>query len=139
MDKIDFLRNTPLFASCSNKNIEYIADLTRTRRFKAGDTIIVEDSESTIGFYILLEGSAKATRGDHELAEYSSGDYFGEIALLLDDTPRTATVSATTDATVLALTRWDFRALLKTHPEIAVGVMAVLAQRLAATDRALSD
>ncbi len=139
MDKIDFLRNTPLFASCSDKNIKSIADLTRVRKFKAGDKIIREDSESTVGFYILLEGAAKASRADHELAEYSPGDHFGEIALLLDDTPRTATVSATSDVSVLALTRWDFRALLKTNPEIAVGVMAVLAQRLAATDRALTE
>jgi CRP-like cAMP-binding protein len=139
MDKIEFLRNTPLFASCSDKNIASIADLTRVRQFKAGDKIIREDSESTVGFYILIEGAAKASRGDHELAEYSPGDYFGEIALLLDDTPRTATVSATSDVSVLALTRWDFRALLKINPEIAVGVMAVLAQRLAATDRALTE
>ncbi|MEA2000956.1 MAG: cyclic nucleotide-binding domain-containing protein [Actinomycetota bacterium] len=139
MDKIEFLRNTPLFASCSDKNIESIADLTRVRQFEAGDKIIREDSESTVGFYILLEGTARVSRGDHDLAEYSPGDYFGEIALLLDDTPRTATVSAISDVRVLALTRWDFRALLKTNPEIAVGVMAVLAQRLAATDRALTE
>jgi CRP/FNR family transcriptional regulator len=139
MDKIEFLRNTPLFASCSDKSLESIADLTRLRQFKAGDKIIREGSESTVGFYILLEGEAKASRGDHDLAEYAPGDYFGEIALLVDDIPRTATVSATSDASVLALTRWDFRALLKTNPEIAVGVMSMLAQRLAATDQALSE
>jgi CRP-like cAMP-binding protein len=35
------------------------------------------------------------------------------------------------------VSRWDFKALLKTNPEIAVDVLEVLAQRLAATDRAL--
>jgi CRP-like cAMP-binding protein len=139
MDKVEFLRKTPLFASCSEKTVASIADLARTRKFKAGDKIIREDSQSTMGFYILLEGEGEATRGEHHLGDYAPGDYFGEIALLLDDTPRTATVSAKSDVTVLAVTRWDFKALLKTNPEIAVEVMGVLAQRLAATDRTLSD
>ena len=139
MENVDFLRNTPLFASCSDKSVASIAALARRRQFKDGHKIIREDSESTMGFYILLEGTAKATRGEHHLADLGPGDYFGEIALLLDDTPRTATISATSDVSVLAVTRWDFKALLKTNPEIAVEVMGVLAQRLAATDRVLSD
>jgi CRP-like cAMP-binding protein len=138
MDKVDFLRKTPLFASCSDKTIASIADVAKTRQFKAGDKIIREDSQSTMGFYILLEGEAEATRADHHLADYTPGDYFGEIALLIDDMPRTATVSAKSDAKVLAVTRWDFKALLTTNPEIAVEVMGVLAQRLAATDRELT-
>lgn len=139
MDKVEFLSKTPLFANCSPKTVASIADVARTRQFKSGDKIIREDSQSTMGFYILLEGEVAVTRGEHHLGDYSPGDYFGEIALLLDDTPRTASVIAKSDATVLVVTRWDFKALLKTNPEIAVEVMGVLAQRLAATDRALAD
>lgn len=139
MDKVDFLRKTPLFAGCSKRNIKAIADMTRTLEFKAGDEVIEEGSQSTVGFYMLLEGTMKATRGDRHLADYGPGDYFGEIALLLDDMTRTATVSATSDATVLAISRWDFKALLQLNPEIAVEVMGVLAQRLADTDRVLGD
>ena len=139
MDKVEFLRKTPLFAGCSDKSIASIAAVARTRKFRDGDVIIREDSQSTMGFYVLLEGTAKADRGDHHLADYAPGDYFGEIALLLDDTPRTATVSATSDVSVMAVTRWDFKALLQTNPEIAVGVMGVLAQRLADTDKVLGE
>ena len=137
MNKAEFLRKTPLFSSCSDKTVASIAELARTRQFSDGEKIIQEDSQNTVGFYVLLEGSVKATRGDHHLADFGPGDYFGEIALLLDNTPRTATVTGTSDGTVLAVTRWDFKALLKTNPEIAVEVLEVLAQRLAATDRAL--
>ncbi|MCH7668763.1 MAG: cyclic nucleotide-binding domain-containing protein [Acidobacteria bacterium] len=139
MDTAEFLRGTPLFASCSDKHVKSIARLARRRTVAAGEKIIREDSQSTMGFYMLVEGSAVVTRGDHLLAEYAPGDYFGEIALLLDDTVRTATVSAKTDVTVLVITRWDFRALVKTNPEIAVELMAVLAKRLADTDRVLSE
>lgn len=137
MDKVEFLSKIPLFASCSQKNVESIADQTRTRKFSAGDEIIAEGSQKTMGFYIILAGEARVSRGEHHLGDYGPGDYFGEIALLLDDSPRTATVTAATDVTVLALARWDFKALLKTHPEIGVEVMGVLAQRLAATDEVL--
>ncbi len=139
MDKVEFLRKTPLFAGCSKRNIKAIASMTRTLDFKAGDEVIEEGSQSTVGFYMLLEGTMKATRGDRHLADYHAGDYFGEIALLLDDMTRTATVSATSDATVLAISRWDFKALLQLNPEIAVEVMGVLAQRLADTDRVLGN
>ena len=139
MDKVEFLSKIPLFESCSEKSIRSIADQTRTRKFSAGDEIITEGSQKTMGFYIVLEGEAKVSRGEHQLGAYGPGDYFGEIALLLDDTPRTATVTAVTDMTLLALARWDFKALLKTTPQIGVEVMGVLAQRLAATDKVLSD
>jgi CRP-like cAMP-binding protein len=139
MEKVEFLSKIPLFESCSEKNVKSIAEQTRTRKFTAGDEIVAEGSQKTMGFYIILDGEAKVTRGEHHLGDYGPGDYFGEIALLLDDSPRTATVTATTDMTVLALARWDFKALLKTHPEIGVEVMGVLAQRLADTDKVLSD
>ncbi|GBE24760.1 cyclic nucleotide-gated potassium channel [bacterium BMS3Bbin02] len=139
MNTVEFLRSTPLFASCSDKSLTSLASLARTREFAAGDQIIREDTGSTMGFYLLLEGSAVVTRGDTLLAEYAPGDYFGEIALLLDDTARTATVSAKTDVKVIVITRWDFRALVKTNPEIAVELMTVLAQRLADTDRVISE
>jgi len=78
----------------------------------------------------VLEGTAEVTKAGHHLADFAPGDYFGEMALLLDDQPRTASVVATSDIKVLVLTRWDFRALLKTHPDIGVKVMEELANRL---------
>ena len=139
MDKVEFLSKTPLFESCSEKNVKSIAEQTKTRKFSAGEKIVTEGSQKTMGFYLVLEGEAKVSRAGHHLGDYGPGDYFGEIALLLDDTPRTATVTATTELTVLALARWDFKALLKTNPEIAVELMGVLAQRLAATDQVLDQ
>ncbi len=136
MDKVAFLRQTPLFSACSDKSIASIAEVAKVRPFNEGDQIIRKDSQSTTGFYILLEGTVAASQGDRQLGDFGPGDYFGEIALLLDDTPRTATITATSDVKALAITRWDFKALLKTNPEIAVDVMGVLAERLARSDAA---
>jgi len=87
----------------------------------------------------VLSGSAEARKGKTLLAEFGPGAYFGEMALLLDDTPRTADVVATSDTRCLAITQWDLRALIKGHPEIGVKMMAELARRLRDTDAALSD
>ena len=61
------------------------------------------------------------------------------MSLLLEDTPRTADVTAVEDTTCLAITSWDLRALIKTHPDVGVKMMSELAKRLRDTDQALSD
>ena len=83
---------------------------------------------------MLASGTAEVTKDGAVVATYGSGDYFGEIALLSADTARTATVTATSDAEVLGLTKWDFRALVSSEPDIAVQVMGELARRVAETE-----
>ena len=73
------------------------------------------------------------------LATFGPGDYFGEMALLLEDTPRTADVVATSETTCLAITKWDLRSLIQTQPDVGVKMMAELAKRLADTDKAIQD
>ena len=61
------------------------------------------------------------------------------MALLLDDTPRTADVVATSDTSCLAITQWDLRALISSHPDLGVKMLAELARRLRDTDAKISD
>lgn len=139
MDRAEFLKKTPLFSGLSDKEIESVLGTAKDRAFTAGDSIIREGHEGGRGFYLLLSGAAEARTGETVLAGYGPGDYFGEMALLLEDTPRTADVVATADTTCLAITQWDLRALLKGHPELGVKMMAELARRLRDTDAKLSD
>ena len=139
MDKADFLKRTTLFSGFSDKEIESVLGTAKERAFVAGDSIITEGQEGGRGFYLLLSGAAEARKGEMMLAKFGPGDYFGEMALLLDDTPRTADVVAASDTTCLVITQWDLRALVKGHPEIGVKMIAELARRLRDTDAALSD
>jgi len=139
MDQAGFLKQTPLFSGLSDKEIASVLGTAREREFAAGDSIISDGQEGGVGFYLILSGTAEARKGETLLAEFGPGAYFGEMALLLEDTPRTADVVATSDTRCLAITQWDLRALIEVHPEIGVKIMAELAQRLRDTDVALSD
>lgn len=133
MDRVDMLRASPLFAGLSKKQVESVAATARALTFNEGDAIIEKGDERSVGFYVLGSGSAEVTVDDQVVATYAPGDYFGEIALLTDQPARTATVTATSDAEVLGLTRWDFRALINAQPGIAVQIMDELGRRLAET------
>ena len=139
MDRIEALKNSPLFSDFTEKEIASVAGTAKERSFAAGDAIITRGQEGGRGFYLVLEGAAKVSAGDKELATFGPGDYFGEMALLLEDTPRTADVTAIADPTCLVITQWDLRALIKLHPEIGVKMMSELARRLRETDQALTE
>lgn len=74
------------------------------------------------------------TRDGKTIATRGPGEYVGEIALL-DNRPRTATVTAKTDIVAEVLSRQEFTSLLGSSPEISNHVMATMAQRLAELDR----
>jgi len=139
MDRTEALRNSPLFSDFTDKEIASVAGTAKERSFSAGEAILTRGQEGGRGFYLLLEGAAKVSAGDKDLAEFGPGDYFGEMALLLEDTPRTADVTATADTTCLVITQWDLKALISLHPEIGVKMMSELARRLRDTDRALTE
>jgi len=139
VDTVEFLGRTALFSGLSRDDLRSVVGTAKQRSFEAGATIIRQGHEGGRGFYLLLGGAAEARRGDRVLDTFGPGDYFGEMALLLDDTPRTADVVATDDTKCLVVTQWDLKALITAHPEIGVRMMAELARRLRDTDQTLQE
>jgi CRP-like cAMP-binding protein len=129
------LKRTALFSGFSNRQIASVLATAKQRRFAAGEQILHEGDEGGRGFYLITEGRTEVRSGDTVLAHHGPGDYFGEMALLLPDTPRTADVVAVEDTACLVITQWDLRALLGAHPETGLAIMGELARRLADTDR----
>ena len=84
---------------------------------KAGDVIIRQGDEGDY-FYIIREGKCAVTRlasgkgWDIPLAELSTGDCFGEEALV-SEVKRNATISMVADGTLMRLSKQDFVAILK--------------------------
>ncbi|HUF54016.1 MAG TPA: cyclic nucleotide-binding domain-containing protein [Dehalococcoidia bacterium] len=137
MGREDMLKGVPIFSELSNKDLNRLAKLMVPRKVAAGEAVI-EENDQAAGFFVVSSGKLEAVKGGKTLATYGPGDFFGEMALF-EGFPRSATVRAVEDSECLAMTRWDFTAELKNHPEIAVGMIPVLVRRLREADAKLSE
>jgi CRP-like cAMP-binding protein len=115
---VDALKKVPLFAELDDRELQQIASSMRERRFSAGDTV-TQEGRGGAGFFVVQEGEA----------EVSVGDYFGEIALI-NESPRTATLTAKTDMVCYGMTPWDFRPLVETNSTIAWKLLTAMAEKM---------
>ena len=126
--KSDLLRAVPLFSRCTKKELAAIAQVADEVDLREGKELTIEGKPAR-EFFILLSGAAVVRRNGRKLRELGPGEMIGEIGLL-NDGPRTATVTLTEPSRVLALTARDFRSLLKDQPDLALKVLASVAERL---------
>ena len=136
--KVQALKGAPLFESLSRKDLTQLARVSEDLEVEPG-TVLCREGEIGHEFFVIVEGEIKVTRKGRRLALRGGGDFVGEIALL-DDVPRTATVTAETPVRLFVLTRKDFRHLLDENPGVQRKVLGALARRLAelANDPALA-
>jgi CRP/FNR family transcriptional regulator, cyclic AMP receptor protein len=127
---LNVLAKVPLLAGLDRRSLEQLSREFKDRTFKAGEHAL-DEGESGVGFFIVLDGTATVTVGAHQVKSLGPGDWFGEIALLAADSVRTATVVAATDLVCVGLTLWEFRPFLAEHPDIAWQIMETMARRIA--------
>lgn len=126
--KVQALKRAPLFEGLSRKELGGLARVSEDMEVPAGDVLC---TEGDIGreFFVILDGETQVTAKGKDLGARGSGDFIGEIALL-QDTTRTATVTAKTPLRVFVLTREDFRSLVRENPSVERKVMQALARRV---------
>ena len=95
------LSKVSLFSSCSNKDLEKIAKAGDEVTVEAGATI-VDQGQTGREAFVLLKGSATVRRNGKKVATLGPGSVVGELSLL-DHGPRTASVVADTDCTMLVI------------------------------------
>lgn len=134
-DKIEFLKKVPLFAGMSKKDLTAVARVAEEIDVSSGEVILFQD-DSAPAAYVLVTANALVRRNNRKVAELGPGAVVGELALL-SDAPRTATVVATTDGTILEIHRRHFLGLLGDSPALARRLLSQLADRLSAADRKL--
>jgi CRP/FNR family cyclic AMP-dependent transcriptional regulator len=127
--KIELLKQVPLFAGCSKSELRELALVADELDLKEGRTL-VREGRAGREFFVLVDGTVRVSRDGRKLAELGPGDWFGEIALLTN-TPRTATVTASSPLRVLVITDRSFRNVVERMPTIALKVLATISDRLA--------
>jgi Na+/melibiose symporter-like transporter len=129
VDELRVLASVPIFAPLPGGSLEHLAARLVPLRVDPG-TVIVREGDAGDRFYIVAEGEIEVTQDGQMISELDAGGYFGEIALLRD-IPRTATVTAKTNAVLYALDREDFLSAVTGHAQSAEAAETVMSARLA--------
>jgi len=133
-NSLKHLRYSPLFSSCSSKDLERIA--------KAGDQVtlakgktMTKQGEPGREAFIILSGKAIVKRSGKKVATLGTGSVVGELSLL-DNGPRTATVVCDTECQVRVISRGNFLRVIDKVPALAHKLFGALAMRIRDLDRA---
>ena len=127
MASVADLASVPLFDGLSDDELAQLAEWFDVQTVSAGVKLASEGA-SGYSFFVLLEGSAVVTTGDDAVATCEPGDFFGEMAIL-GDSRRTATVTTTSQATLLVMFGTEFRRLQGSHPAIAAQLEQAMRER----------
>ena len=139
----DTLKHVNLFSSLDKKDLLALAKSCQERKYSAGSTLFSQ-GDTGVGLYVLTSGTVRITqaknpdRAEDVLGTEGPGGVLGEMALL-DDLPRSATVTAVNDVTALLLPVWEFRTVIQSNPDIALKLLSVLSRRLRRAENRVHD
>ena len=127
------LRQTPLFASLNENELEALAARVKSRHFERG-ALLFSEGDSCIGLFLVASGKIrifKLSSGGREqvLAVEGPGSSFAELPVF-DGGNYPASASALEDAEALFISRKDFQNFCREHPEVTLKVLAVVGSRL---------
>lgn len=123
----DEISHLPLFADITDRASALVVDGGVTD-VPAG-SILAQAGEPGCGMFVVLDGCVTVQRGEVQLDIERTG-FFGELALLVPDSPRIARVRAKTDARILAVPRETFDYLLDNEPSFTRALLREVAARL---------
>lgn len=142
MDAYQVLRTVPLLGSVPEADLRTLATFARERSIPKGGVILSQGAPGD-ALYLIRTGQVKVTIIAEDgreviLSVLAPGSFFGEMALL-DDEPRSAHVIAMTATTVLQLRREDFRARLRSSPDLSIALLRELSRRLRRADDTITS
>ncbi len=138
MSKISLFNNIPY------RSLKLIRARCHIRFFKK-DELIFREGEPGIGMYIIIEGKVEIFKEKENvktiLSTLEKGDFFGEIALLLPDKPRSASAKALEPTTLIGFFNPDLQILMKRNPHVSViflyNIANIISERLIKTNELL--
>ncbi len=141
MKDISLLKKISLFHDLNEKEIKQVLQIALPRTFPAG-SMIIREGEAGDSMFIMCEGEVEITKRlglvlDEETPneriiirlKAEEGVCFGEMSLL-ENEPRSATVTALTECLLLEMGREDFLRLIRQNSDMGCKVLLRLAQLL---------
>ncbi len=122
------LRQSAFFSHCSDNTLECLANAFVAVDLEA-DRLVFEKGDVGDAIYVISEGTMRVHDGDMILSRMGPGTVFGEVAAL-DQSPRTASITADTPARLLRLERQALFDLMASEAEITPGIIQGLCERL---------
>lgn len=138
MEAKKFLKNVPLFSDFSEEELDKLLAISKEKTYPK-DSIIFQRDEIGNFFFLICSGKVKVILETEEgkegiLSILYPKEFFGEMSLL-DGEPRSASIVALEDTSVLLINRDDFLNLLYKYPEIALKILKTLSLRLRKANR----
>ncbi len=132
---------TPIFSEVSHQQCRQLVNDMAIRRYENGEAIF-KVGDVGIGTGLIISGSVDISVGDKVLANMEEGDFFGEVALVIE-APRTATAVAQGETQVVFFLRPQLETLLSRAPRQGAKIMQnlarVMANRLGSTNTLLEQ
>lgn len=124
------------FAGIDRKLLKKVAESAIVCDYEKGE-VIVREGEMGLGMYVILRGRVEVTKDRNgtqvRLAELGPEQFFAEMSLI-DEKPRSATITTLEETGCLLFTRDSFVTLMGKNPQLAIRLARSLAERLRRTD-----
>jgi CRP-like cAMP-binding protein len=124
----EVLKSVPLFEGLSKAELKHIASEAREELFSPGQEIVTQ-GQTGGPFFCITEGRADLHIDGKKIADLGPGSYFGEMALL-DGSGRSGTVTAETHVKALAISSWNFLAILQDNWDLTKKILEQLSARI---------
>jgi len=137
---LEALRSVPLFASLTDGAAIELRSLLKTENVSAS-TRLFHKGDTGNAMYLIETGRVRISITDEDrreitLAELAQGDFFGEMSII-DGRQRSADASVIEDGRLAVLSRPDFLTFVRSNPDVALGMLGALSDRLRRTDELL--
>lgn len=133
VEKVLFLKGVDLFRNIPGEELHHIAEITDELEYTPDETIFNE-GEPGDAMYLIVDGAVRVHSGAQVFAELGTQQCFGEMSIL-DSEPRSASITSLSELTLLKIQRDDFVEILAEKPEISLGIIKVLTNRLREANR----
>jgi len=133
-DIIEVIKNIEIFEDLSPRELHNIVKIAYVRHYEPSE-VIIREGHSAAGMYIIMKGEVEVSKEPKDgiktvLTNLKEYDIFGDVGLV-DNSPRTATVTATTSTDVIGFFRPELLKLINEDPKTASKLILKIAQIMA--------